>query len=115
MPFRHKSVYKSYVQFAMVAVGIEPVVWYAFRHYFASACAAVPYSIHDVAKWMGHANINVTYGTYMHLFAGTHDMAGLDTLSAAAPSLALPSIGLAAELWALSYACSRLDGMSVKA
>lgn len=78
----------------MEAVGIEPVVWYAFRHFYASACAAAGYNIHDVAKWMGHSNINVTYSTYMHLFAGTHDMAGLDALSAAAtPVQPLPRIG----------------------
>lgn len=94
VPFRHESVHRSYVLPAMEAVGIEPVVWYAFRHFYASACAAAGYNIHDVAKWMGHANINVTYSTYMHLFAGTHDMAGLDALSAAAtPVQPLPRIG----------------------
>lgn len=50
----------------MEALGFPPLVWYAFRHYFVSACAAAGYNIYDVAKWMGHANINVTYSTYMH-------------------------------------------------
>jgi len=40
VPFRHESVYKSYVMPAMVAAGVQPVVWYAFRHFYASACAA---------------------------------------------------------------------------
>lgn len=63
------------------------------RHYFASACAAANYNIYDVAKWMGHANINVTYSTYMHLFGGTRDMAGLDALTPEAPTRAIPTIG----------------------
>lgn len=92
-PFRHESTYKSYVLPAMVAAGIEPVVWYAFRHYYASACAAAGYNIHDVAKWMGHANINVTYSTYMHLFTDHQDMAGLDAL-ASAPAPTIARIGL---------------------
>ncbi|WP_363551404.1 tyrosine-type recombinase/integrase [Microbacterium sp. LWH12-1.2] len=77
----------------MEAVGVQPVVWHAFRHYFASACAAAGYNIHDVAKWMGHSNINVKYSTYMHLFAGTHDMAGLDVLADAAPVRPISQIG----------------------
>ncbi|GAA1997309.1 site-specific integrase [Microbacterium pumilum] len=93
-PFRHESVYRSYVQPAMIAAGIEPVVWYAFRHYFASACAAAGYSIHDVAKWMGHSNIQLTYSTYMHLFVGTHDMDRLDALSATPPVQAIPLRGV---------------------
>ncbi|MFC7926104.1 tyrosine-type recombinase/integrase [Microbacterium laevaniformans] len=32
VPFRHESVYKSYVMPAMVAAGVQPVVWYAFHH-----------------------------------------------------------------------------------
>lgn len=87
VPFRHESVYKSYVLPAMKAAGIEPVVWYSLRHYFASACAAAGYNIHDVAKWMGHANINITFSTYMHLFTDHHDMAGLDAL-ASSPAVA---------------------------
>ncbi|MFH8248965.1 tyrosine-type recombinase/integrase [Microbacterium sp. B2969] len=91
-PFRHESVYKSYVLPAMVAAGVEPAVWYAFRHYFASACAAGGYSIHDVAKWMGYANINVTYSTYMHLFTDHQDMAGLDAIASAAPARPIPTL-----------------------
>lgn len=95
VPFRHESVYKSYVLPAMRAAGIEPVVWYSFRHYVASACAAAGYNIHDVAKWMGHANINITFSTYMHLFTDHHDMAGLDALTSAAPAVQpIPMLGV---------------------
>lgn len=93
VPLRHESVYKSYVRPAMLGAGVEPVVWYSFRHFFASACAAAGYNIHDVAKWMGHANINITFSTYMHLFAEHHDMAGLDALASTAPARSIPSIG----------------------
>lgn len=95
VPFRHESVYKSYVMPAMLAAGIEPVVWYAFRHFYASACAAAGYTIHDVAKWMGHSNIQLTYSTYMHLFVGAHDMDRLDVLAATAAFPKLPQIGTA--------------------
>lgn len=94
VPFRHDSVYKTYVLPAMLAAGIEPVVWYAFRHFYASACAAAGYSIHDVAKWMGHSNIQLTYSTYMHLFVGTHDMDRLDALTAAPAPRPIPAIGV---------------------
>jgi len=78
-----------------VTVGVQPVVWYSFRHYFASACAAAGYNIHDVAKWMGHANINITFSTYMHLFTDHHDMAGLDALASAAPAVqTIPRLGV---------------------
>lgn len=93
VPFRHDSVYKTYVVPAMVAAGIEPVVWYAFRHFYASACAAAGYSIHDVAKWMGHSNIQLTYSTYMHLFVGAHDMDHLDALTRAPALRPVPVIG----------------------
>lgn len=93
VPFRHASVHRGHVVPAMEAVGVKPVVWYAFRHYFASACAAAGYDIHTVAKWMGHSNINLTYSTYMHLFTEHHDMAGLDALSAAAPTTPIARIG----------------------
>jgi len=32
MPLPHESVYESLVLPAMKAAGIEPVVWYSFRH-----------------------------------------------------------------------------------
>ncbi len=95
VPFRHESVHKSYVRPAMEAVGIQPVVWYSFRHYFASACAAAGYNIHDVAKWMGHANINITFSTYVHLFTDHHDMAGLAALATAALAVQpIPMLGV---------------------
>ncbi len=49
--------------------------------------------IHTVARWMGHANINMTYSTYMHLFADMHDMDRLDGLATTQPSEVRARIG----------------------
>ncbi|MFK0227348.1 tyrosine-type recombinase/integrase [Streptomyces sp. NPDC090303] len=40
---------------------------YALRHFFASNCLARGIPITDVAEWMGHSNINMTYRIYRHL------------------------------------------------
>lgn len=94
--FSHESVHGSCVRPAMAAAGIQPLVWYSFRHYYASACAAAGYPIHDVAKWMGHANISITFSIYMHLFSNQHDMAGLDVLAQATPAVQpTPLLGVA--------------------
>ncbi|MFC6356696.1 tyrosine-type recombinase/integrase [Luethyella okanaganae] len=96
MPFRHGSVYRSHLKPALEELGIPVVRWYDLRHFYASACAAAGYDIHTVARWMGHANINLTYGTYMHLFADMHDMDRLDALAVnALQDRPLPTIGRA--------------------
>lgn len=76
----------------MEELGIRPLVWYAFRHFYASAIAAAGYTIHDLARWMGHENIQLTYDTYMHLFPDSHDMANLDLVAATAPLSRIASI-----------------------
>ena len=53
-------------------------------------CAAAGYSIHDVAKWMGHSNIQLPYSTYTHLFIDSHDMSCLDALEGVTPVKPLP-------------------------
>ena len=68
--------------------------WYAFRHFYASSCAAQGYDIHTVAKLMGHANISLTYSTHMHLFPNHHDMSRLDALDAVAPAPRVARIGI---------------------
>ena len=40
---------------------------HSLRHAFVSALLSRGVPITDVAKWLGHRNINVTYATYGHL------------------------------------------------
>ncbi|MFJ2585095.1 MULTISPECIES: tyrosine-type recombinase/integrase [unclassified Streptomyces] len=40
---------------------------YSLRHFFASNCLSKGVPITDVAEWMGHGNINVTFRIYRHL------------------------------------------------
>lgn len=40
---------------------------YSLRHFFASNCLAMGMPITDVAEWMGHKSIEVTYRISRHL------------------------------------------------
>ncbi|MFD8298837.1 tyrosine-type recombinase/integrase [Streptomyces bauhiniae] len=40
---------------------------YSMRHFFASNCLSQGIPITDVAEWMGHKNINMTFKIYRHL------------------------------------------------
>ncbi|WP_406130544.1 tyrosine-type recombinase/integrase [Streptomyces sp. NBC_00989] len=40
---------------------------YSLRHFFASNCLSNGIPITDVAEWMGHRNINMTFKIYRHL------------------------------------------------
>lgn len=40
---------------------------HTLRHCYVSACLSSLIPISDVAKWIGHADINLTYATYGHL------------------------------------------------
>lgn len=40
---------------------------YSLRHFFASNCLSRGIPITDVAEWMGHKNINMTFRIYRHL------------------------------------------------
>ncbi|MFU2337559.1 tyrosine-type recombinase/integrase [Streptomyces albidoflavus] len=40
---------------------------YSLRHFFASNCLSKGIPITDVAEWMGHSNINMTFKVYRHL------------------------------------------------
>ncbi|WP_180357105.1 tyrosine-type recombinase/integrase [Streptomyces sp. TLI_146] len=44
---------------------------YSLRHYFASNCLSHGIPITDVAEWMGHKSIEVTYRIYRHLLPGS--------------------------------------------
>ncbi|MER5540865.1 tyrosine-type recombinase/integrase [Streptomyces mirabilis] len=40
---------------------------YSLRHFFASNCLSRGIPVTDVAEWMGHKNINMTFKIYRHL------------------------------------------------
>lgn len=84
-PLRVEGVYRSHVLPALRERGLREMEWYAFRHFYASSCAARGCDIHTVAKLMGHVNISLTYSTYIYLFPNHQDMSRLDALDAVAP------------------------------
>ncbi|MFB6717311.1 tyrosine-type recombinase/integrase [Streptomyces sp. NPDC056237] len=49
----------------------EGMVMYGFRHFFASNCLSNRIPITDVAEWMGHKSIDVTFKIYRHLMPGS--------------------------------------------
>ncbi|WP_329036368.1 tyrosine-type recombinase/integrase [Streptomyces sp. NBC_01725] len=49
----------------------EGMTMYSFRHYFASNALGQGIPITDVADWMGHSDINITFRTYRHLLPGS--------------------------------------------
>ncbi|MGW2051775.1 tyrosine-type recombinase/integrase [Streptomyces sp. NPDC001858] len=49
----------------------EGMVIYGFRHFFASHCLTHGIPITDVAEWMGHKNIDITFRIYRHLMPGS--------------------------------------------
>jgi integrase len=46
---------------------------HSLRHQFASACLAGGIPITDVSKWLGHRNIQTTFGIYGHLVPASWD------------------------------------------
>jgi integrase len=64
---RGGTVYARFVraaQAAGIAEGFHP---HSLRHLFASVMLGQGIQITDLAKWLGHKNINITYATYGHL------------------------------------------------
>ncbi|MER6492914.1 tyrosine-type recombinase/integrase [Streptomyces griseorubiginosus] len=49
----------------------DGMVVYSLRHFFASNCLNHGIPITDVAEWMGHKTIEVTYKIYRHLMPGS--------------------------------------------
>ncbi|WP_228717993.1 tyrosine-type recombinase/integrase [Kitasatospora acidiphila] len=49
----------------------EGMVMYGLRHFFASNCLGNNIPITDVAEWMGHRSIDVTFKIYRHLMPGS--------------------------------------------
>ncbi|MFD7552026.1 tyrosine-type recombinase/integrase [Streptomyces sp. NPDC059816] len=44
---------------------------YGLRHFFASNCLAHGIPITDVAEWMGHKSVDITFKVYRHLLPGS--------------------------------------------
>ena len=44
---------------------------YSFRHFFASNCLTHTVPITDVAEWMGHRSLDITFRIYRHLMPGS--------------------------------------------
>ena len=57
---------------AVKAAGLERFTPHSLRHVFASVCLANGVPITDVSRWLGHRNIQVTYG---HLVPDSWDQA----------------------------------------
>ncbi|MFE0463325.1 tyrosine-type recombinase/integrase [Kitasatospora sp. NPDC058965] len=49
----------------------EGMVLYGFRHFFASNCLSNNIPITDVADWMGHRSVDITFKVYRHLMPGS--------------------------------------------
>lgn len=49
----------------------DGMVIYSLRHFFASNCLNHGIPITDVAEWMGHNNIDITFKIYRHLMPGS--------------------------------------------
>ncbi|WP_370105636.1 tyrosine-type recombinase/integrase [Streptacidiphilus sp. BW17] len=49
----------------------EGMVLYGLRHFFASNCLAHGIPITDVAEWMGHRSVDITFRVYRHLMPGS--------------------------------------------
>ncbi|WP_420719410.1 tyrosine-type recombinase/integrase [Streptomyces sp. XY66] len=49
----------------------DGMVLYSLRHFFASRCLQLRIPITDVADWMGHKSLDMTFRIYRHLMPGS--------------------------------------------
>jgi integrase len=49
----------------------DGMVVYSYRHFFASNCLGHWIPITDVAEWMGHRSLDITFRIYRHLMPGS--------------------------------------------
>ncbi|MGC0314901.1 tyrosine-type recombinase/integrase [Kitasatospora acidiphila] len=49
----------------------DGMVLYGFRHFFASNCLSNGIPITDVAEWMGHRSLDITFKIYRNLMPGS--------------------------------------------
>jgi integrase len=73
-----RPVFKNAARDAGIPEGFRP---HSLRHAFASTLLSRGVPITDVARWLGHRNINETYLTYSHFMPEAEDRA-LSTLEA---------------------------------
>ena len=64
---RDSSISNKNIQFANEA-GLEPIRIHDFRHSHASLLANEGINIQEIARRLGHSNIEVTWNTYSHLY-----------------------------------------------
>jgi integrase len=74
----YRHAFNTHARKAGIPAGFTP---HSLRHAFVSALLSRGVPITDVAKWLGHRNINVTYATYGHLVPSSLGRA-LDVLNA---------------------------------
>jgi integrase len=74
----YRHAFNGRARKAGIPAGFTP---HSLRHAFVSALLGRGVPITDVAKWLGHRNINVTYATYGHLVPSSLGRA-LDVLNA---------------------------------
>lgn len=75
-PIASHRQYREWFNKARDAAGLpKSFTPHMLRHQFASACLAGGIPITDVSKWLGHRNIQVTYGIYGHLVPESWDRA----------------------------------------
>ncbi|WP_326777086.1 tyrosine-type recombinase/integrase [Streptomyces sp. NBC_01445] len=67
-PYYCGNAFRSKWRKVLRSAGIKvPYTMYGLRHFFASNCLSMGIPITDVADWMGHKSIEVTYRSYRHL------------------------------------------------
>jgi integrase len=67
---RYQHLFRNAAQAAGLPVGFHP---HQLRHCFASVALAAGVPITDVARWLGHRNIQITYRTYSHFIPSAWD------------------------------------------
>jgi integrase len=73
-PFGPSTVTKR-ARYAWDAAGLERITLHECRHTFASLMIAAGVNAKALQTYMGHANIEITYGRYGHLMPGNEDQA----------------------------------------
>jgi integrase len=74
-PVAHRT-YQTWFTRARDAAGLpKGFTPHSLRHIFASVCLAGGVPITDVSKWLGHRNIQTTYGIYGHLVPASWEKA----------------------------------------
>jgi integrase len=75
-PMKSHRSYQYFFVYAKGKAGLpEDFTPHSLRHIFASVCLASGIPITDVSKWLGHRNIQTTFGIYGHLVPASWDRA----------------------------------------